>query len=140
MFDLEQSIAEWHRQMLVAGIKSPVLLDELESHLREEVDLQMHTGFDAQFAFGIAVGQIGKAPSIKTEFKKIERNNMKRLIFILLGIFAVLFGVAFILPALAWYRDHGAMPVEHLELLMLGVAIVIAGLGTAIYGLKKRTA
>jgi hypothetical protein len=37
MFDLEQTISEWRRQMLSAGIKTPVPLEELEIHLREDV-------------------------------------------------------------------------------------------------------
>ena len=44
MFDLEQSIAEWRRQMLAAGIKTPVPLEELEIHLREEIEQQMKSG------------------------------------------------------------------------------------------------
>ena len=32
MFDLEQAIADWRRQMLAAGIKTPVPLEELKSH------------------------------------------------------------------------------------------------------------
>jgi hypothetical protein len=140
MFDLEQSIAEWRQQMLAAGIKSPLLLDELESHLREEVDLQKHTGFDAQFCFDIAVRQIGKAPSIKTEFIKIERNSMKRSMFILLGIFGVLVGMALVTPAMAWFRDHHTMPADILAHLLIGLLIVTSGLGSGIYGLKKRNA
>jgi hypothetical protein len=38
MFNLEQAIATWRRQMLAAGLKSPVPLEELESHLREEME------------------------------------------------------------------------------------------------------
>ena len=38
MFDLEQSITNWRKQMLAAGIKSPVPLEELEIHLREEIE------------------------------------------------------------------------------------------------------
>jgi hypothetical protein len=38
MFDLEQSIATWRRQMLDAGIKAPVPLEELESHLRDDIE------------------------------------------------------------------------------------------------------
>jgi uncharacterized membrane protein YcjF (UPF0283 family) len=139
MFNLEQSITEWRRQMQAAGVKTPVLLDELESHLREEMELQMRAGFDTPFSFDIAVGQIGKAQSIKTEFNKIERNRMK-LLFILLGIFGVLFGMAMVLPAMAWYRDHHAMPAEHLWPLLVGAAIVVAGLTTTVYGLKRRKA
>ena len=40
MLDLEQSIAEWRRQMLAAGLKTPVPLEELESHLRDEIEQQ----------------------------------------------------------------------------------------------------
>ena len=41
MFDLEKSIAEWRKQMLSAGIKTPVPLEELEIHLREEIEQQI---------------------------------------------------------------------------------------------------
>jgi hypothetical protein len=140
MFNLEQSIAEWRQRMLAAGIKSPVLLEELESHLREELDLQMHAGFDAPLAFDTAVRQIGKAPSIKTEFAKIERNDMRQIIFILLGIFGVLFGMALVVPAMAWFRDHHAIAAKHLVLFLIGLAIVASGLGSTVYGLKKRNA
>ena len=37
MFSLEKSIAGWREQMLAAGIKAPVPLEELEIHLREEI-------------------------------------------------------------------------------------------------------
>ena len=38
MFDLEQAILEWRRQMTAGGIKAPEVLDELESHLHDDVD------------------------------------------------------------------------------------------------------
>jgi len=50
MFNLEQSIAEWRRQMLAAGVKNPNVLDELEIHLREDVEKQMREGSGAQQA------------------------------------------------------------------------------------------
>ena len=61
MFNLEQSIAEWRQQMLAAGIKTPVPLEELESHLREDITQQIQSGLSAQQAFGIAMGRIGQA-------------------------------------------------------------------------------
>jgi len=139
MFNLEQSIAEWRRQMLAAGIKT-LVLEELESHLREEFELQILAGFNAPFAFDAAVGQIGKAPVIKREFTKIERNSMRRTMYILLGIFGVLFGMALVLPAMAYYRDTHTMPANHLAPLLIGFLIVASGLGSGIYGLKKRKA
>jgi hypothetical protein len=70
MFDLEQSIAEWRQQMLAAGIKTPVPLDELESHLRDDVERQVHEGLGERQAFEIAVERIGQASCLKAEFKK----------------------------------------------------------------------
>jgi drug/metabolite transporter (DMT)-like permease len=140
MFNLEQSIAEWRRQMQAGGIKTPVPLEELECHLREEIEQLAGSGLPLGGAFGTAVQQIGQAQTIKTEFTKIERNSMRRLTFILIGIFAVLFGMAMVLPAMAWYRDHHAMPANHLTPLLIGLFIVASGLGTGIYGLKKRKA
>ena len=71
MFDLEQAIADWRRQMLAAGIKTPVPLEELESHLRDEIERQMKSGLNEQNAFEISVQQIGQANSLKMEFTKI---------------------------------------------------------------------
>ena len=138
MFNLEQSIAEWRKQMLTAGIKTPVL-EELESHLREEFELQTRAGFNAPFAFGIAVEHIGTAQTLKIEFKKVERNRMK-LTLILLGIFGVLFGMALVLPAMAYYRDQHAMTAGPLTNFVIGLFIVAGGLGSGVYGLKKRRA
>jgi hypothetical protein len=70
MFNLEQSIADWRRQMLAAGIRSPVPLEELEIHLREEIEQQMKSGSSEQDAFNSTVQKIGEAGLLKTEFKK----------------------------------------------------------------------
>jgi len=65
MFDLEQSIAGWRRQMLAAGIKAPVPMEELETHLREDVEQQMKSGLGAQQAFEISATRIGEAALVK---------------------------------------------------------------------------
>ena len=70
MFSLEQSIADWRRQMLAAGIKTPGPLEELEIHLREEIEQQMKSGLNEQEIFNSAVQKIGQAGLLKTEFKK----------------------------------------------------------------------
>jgi hypothetical protein len=72
MFDCEQSIADWRIQMLAVGIKTPVPLEELEIHLREEIELQIKSGFTGQKAFEIAAGKIGQVNSLEQEFKKIN--------------------------------------------------------------------
>ena len=73
MFNLEQSIADWRKQMLAAGIKTPVPLEELEIHLREEIERQMKSGLSEQNAFEISTRQIGTASMMKNEFEKVEQ-------------------------------------------------------------------
>jgi hypothetical protein len=90
MFDLEQSIAEWRRQMLAAGIKTPVPLEELEIHLREEVDQQMKSGLNEQEVFNSAVQTIGQGKVLENEFKIAVRPHdtvMKRTMLTILWMF-----------------------------------------------------
>ena len=56
--------------MLASGIKAPVPLDELESHLRDDVERRMRVGATAEQAFEAAVQQIGQAGALNHEFTK----------------------------------------------------------------------
>src|SRR2546430_16025544 len=71
MFNLDQAITEWRRQMAARGIKSSEVLDELESHLRDDVEMQMRSGLDPQPAFDAAVQRIGQTKALTAEFKKV---------------------------------------------------------------------
>jgi len=91
MFNLEESIGEWRRQMAAAGLKNANLLDELENHLREEVARQMDSGAMAHQAFEMAVVRIGPATTLNQEFKKILETmgisaRMKQSVLTLAGI------------------------------------------------------
>jgi hypothetical protein len=101
MFNLEQSITEWRRQMLAAGIKSPVPLEELEIHLREEIEKQVKLKSSEQRAFEISVQTIGQAKLLKIEFKKIDAQYWNRP---LTWTAWILFAVSFFLPA---HQDAG---------------------------------
>jgi hypothetical protein len=89
MFDLEQSIADWQRQMLAAGIQTPVPLAELESHFRDEIERQAKSGLSAQQAFGIAARKIGQVPELKSEFKKVGVPMEKQKILKRAGVICV---------------------------------------------------
>jgi hypothetical protein len=93
MFDLEKSITEWRQQMLAAGIKTPVPLEELEGHLREEVERQMKSGLNNQKAFETATGRIGRMDVLKQEFQKLDQaDKIQRQKQIAAIIFAVILG------------------------------------------------
>jgi hypothetical protein len=79
MFDLDHAIMEWRRQMLAAGIQTPVPLVELEIHLREEIAQRMESGLNEQKAFETAAGRIGKANPLKQEFQKITSADKAQL-------------------------------------------------------------
>jgi hypothetical protein len=151
MFDLEQSLAEWRKQMLAAGIKTPVPLEELESHLREDIAQQMQSGLSAQQAFGIAVKKIGQALELKREFKKTSAPMEMQEVIKLAGVicFAValfcqllscpafglvvfahglsplaVWGITVAATVLSWKYNHKLLPVIRNQPLRRAVGIV----------------
>jgi hypothetical protein len=78
MFNLDQKISEWRRQMLAAGIE-PGLLEELESHLRDELERQEAAGMIEAAAFENAVRQIGQPQVLKDEFAKATETISGRI-------------------------------------------------------------
>jgi hypothetical protein len=137
MFKLDTAITEWRQHMLSAGVKTPVPLEELESHLLEDVEQQLQFGVSAPRAFEIAVRKIGRPNTLRNEFKKNERMLMKRVI-ILLGILAIFVGPAIILPALAQHQNRGTWTTGMIVPVVLGSAIVLVGIGMTFYGGRMR--
>ena len=91
MFDLDHAIASWRRQMQAAGIKSPEVLDELESHLRDDMEQQVCSGSSAPQAFENAVQRIGRAAVLECEFDKVggakaAQDRVKHAMLALAGI------------------------------------------------------
>jgi hypothetical protein len=140
MFDIEKSIADWRKLMLAAGIQTPVPLEELEIHLREDIERQTKLGLDEQEAFKTAIQRIGQPKMLKSEFKKSERKQMKRIIIISAGVIGIAVGMAFVTPAVAKYNEQGAMVHDATIGFLIGIPIVLVGISTAIYGFKKRKA
>lgn len=118
MFNLEQAIAGWRKQMLAAGIKSPVPLEELEVHLREDIEWQKKAGLSEQTAFEISARQIGQPKMLKNEFKKSEGIFMKT---ILKYVTVLLLGIAAQLPGSLQLRDQLVMSDQWLGLWLLGL-------------------
>jgi len=133
MFNLEQAIADWRQQMLAAGIKTPAPLEELEIHLREEIEHQRKSGLGEQESFEISVQRIGQPKILKEEFKINEGNIMKRIAVILAALFGTVFGGAMVLPALGQWRDRGVL---HLGPLLTGSALVIIAGLAVFYGVR----
>jgi hypothetical protein len=118
MFNLEQSVAEWRKRMLATGINEPVPLEELEGHLREELERLMQAGFKEREAFENAACQIGQPQSLKNEFTKVDTSIMKT---IFKCIIILLLGIAAQLPGSLQLRDQLVMSDKWLGLWLLGL-------------------
>ena len=70
MFNLEEKISAWRKQMLAAGIKTPVPLEELEIHLRADIEWQIKSGANDVAAYNFAVQKMGQPASLESEFAK----------------------------------------------------------------------
>jgi hypothetical protein len=140
MFNLEQAISDWRRDMTAGGINSTDVLDELESHLCEDIEQQVRSGLGADNAFQDAVRRVGRAGTLKAEFDRVkneERIVMKRSLLITAAVIGVMVGMALVMPAVAQYRHEGAMRNDEPWLFLVGSLITLAGCGSAIRGLMK---
>lgn len=92
MFDLDTAITEWRQQMLAGGVASAATLDELESHLRDDVEEQIAGGgVSAQETFASSVARLGQPAALRMEFAKVgaasaSRERVKRVFLTLAGI------------------------------------------------------
>jgi hypothetical protein len=75
MFDLEKSIVNWRRELITAGVTAGDILDELENHLREDVEQQVRSGVDAATAFNAALKRVGEPGALKAEFAKASTDT-----------------------------------------------------------------
>ena len=140
MFDLEQSITEWRRQMLAAGIETPVPLEELEIHLREEIERQIKSGLNEQMAFDISVQQIGKANMLKNEFGKVDGAKesrewkLKQIIFFAgVGLISAFISTCVVFKLGTFAETSPAQQIS--GLLAVAVMLFLASAGYFGYGL-----
>lgn len=132
MFNLEQALKDWRRQMLAAGIKTPALLDELESHLRDDTAQQLRAGAGAEQAFEAAVQRIGQAKTLEAEFAKVAeikeaRERKLKLYCIVLACLAYLTPLALSAPK-PWSRMNSNEQWLGLAAVALTVASMFSGL------------
>jgi len=103
MFSLDEAILRWRQRMTAGGVKAPEVLEELESHLRDEVKERMGSGLSLEQAFEAAVQQMGHPSVLTSEFEKVggasqrlRRAQKDILCFIIVGFFALVSGHTFL--------------------------------------------
>src|SRR5688500_12588538 len=70
-FDLERQITAW-RETIASdlGSRGPEIIDELESHLRDDVDQRVRAGRTPAQAWEAALTRLGESQKLAAEFRK----------------------------------------------------------------------
>ena len=94
MYDLNKEIAGWKSSVSRQRACSRDELNELESHLREEIDVLIGQGVTESEAFAEAVARMGAAEKISDEFAKdgrLMKNSIGGGVIVSVIMFSVLF-------------------------------------------------
>ncbi len=139
MFDLELQIHSWSDHLRAHGNLKEADIQELESHLQEEIDDLISAGLSPDESFLISVKRLGNLDAISHEFAKVNTENLWKHLFIdpvdstakkesrrdiaLVVIFALLAGTLIKIPGLfgLGFDDPGA---EHFYLRNISLFIL----------------
>ena len=131
MFNLERSISEWRGQMLSVGVKNPEIVDELESHLREDWERRVQSGESEEQAFEGAVQGIGQANLLKHEFAKLggkKREWLRKLKGIMVETFVPVPSLSTFTPGARWTLELARQEAPRLNHGFVGTEHVLLGL------------
>src|SRR6516164_8947746 len=73
MSELDRLIATWRRGLAETAGCSKEVLDELESHLRDEVQQLVRAGHTEEQAMTLAASRLGSPHTLGAEFAKVAR-------------------------------------------------------------------
>lgn len=127
MFDLDQAIMRWRRQMAASGVKVPQVLDELESHVRDAVERQVRFGESEPVAFEAAIQELGPPRPLKVEFAKLRYRSwlpLTRLSVAGLGLYLIFAALVLFtndLPGAELWLGLAALAVTLLTCLGVGI-------------------
>ncbi|MHC4352055.1 MAG: hypothetical protein ACYS0H_04985 [Planctomycetota bacterium] len=79
MFDLNEEILQWRDNLAQADLVDESAVDELESHLREEVKSLASENLSEEESFWLARRRLGGAGDLSGEFAKINRSAVLRV-------------------------------------------------------------
>ena len=87
MFDLEKTIATWRHLLRHNRAFLPEDLDELERHVRDQVETLISAGMPEEVAFRQAIREMGCYGAVEAEYQKVYWGKLKRrqLLFTELG-------------------------------------------------------
>ncbi len=133
MFDLNEEISKWRKTMAQNQTCEASDLDELQSHLIEEIDQLKAHNLSEQEAFWVAIHRLGAPDALTKEFAKVNESLLwqKRLFWGVVGILSYL-GVFYISGAFSkifsWLASRAGLGGYTLGVLETLSSIVLFGL------------
>lgn len=114
IFDLKTSITQWQRNLASTGSVSQAELDELATHMIEQVRELQETGLIEEESFLIASHRLGDAQSLAEEFLNADpaRRWVQRVLWGLIGV-TVLLGAISLFTTTLWLAGGGWAQVAH---------------------------
>ncbi len=97
MFDLNEQIIKWRSNFAQSQTLGSSDIDELESHLREEIENLKDSKLSKEEAFLVATHRLGSTDSLAVEYEKINRSSIfrRRLSLMITGILTYLLATHF---------------------------------------------
>jgi len=97
MFDLNEQINKWRSNLAQSQAPGNSDIDELESHLREEIEHLTGLKLSDEEAFWVANHRLGSTDSLAEEYEKINRSSIfrRRLSLMITGILTYLLATHF---------------------------------------------
>ncbi|MCF7788795.1 MAG: cytochrome c biogenesis protein [Prosthecobacter sp.] len=120
MHNLDQSIAEWRKNISRMPGLGPDTLDELENHLRETISELVESGTPEREAVQKAMEQLGLVGEVTAEFQKLSPATWLplRIVTVIAGVFLLVRSACgVVLPQL---RPLDSLLAAHVYLLLLG--------------------
>jgi hypothetical protein len=140
MFDLEEQIRQWRRAQGEALGGRPEVVDELESHLRDEVQRLVQSGHPAEGAWALALERLGQPGALAAEFDRTTPGLLgwrPGLIAVLvLGALTALLGWRVLAGVVA--GRMGALLASHVFLITIGYTTSFAIGVLATWGILRR--
>jgi hypothetical protein len=126
MFDLERRIQQWRQTLAGALGDRPDAIDELEGHLREEVQRRVQPGQAPEQAWEAALQRLGEPGRLAEEFAKVPPAPWlpARLVALALAVLAA--GLAGLLLSEWRHGAVGPLLVCHVFAVTLGYTVTLA--------------
>ena len=132
MFILNEQIGKWRESLAQSQTLGTADIDELESHLRQEIESLQRLNLSDEEAFLIAGHRLGSTASLTGEFAKVNRAGVLRLrlTWMIIGILAYLLATFFIVSAGTagiWLASIKGVTGDGLEVIALVSNVAILG-------------